>query len=51
MLMVKPLHKRTPQEKERIILDIQNLGGSIPNCVYRSFSLSAKIDIFLILIF
>jgi len=26
MLMVKQLHKRTPQEKERIILDIQNLG-------------------------
>jgi len=26
MLMVKRLHKWTPQEKERIILDIQNLG-------------------------
>jgi putative transposase len=26
MLMVKRMHKRTPQEKERIILDIQNLG-------------------------
>lgn len=26
MLMVKRLHKRTPQEKERMILDIQNLG-------------------------
>ena len=26
MLMVKRLHKRTPQEKERIILDIQDLG-------------------------
>lgn len=26
MLMVKQLHKRTPQEKERILLDIQNLG-------------------------
>lgn len=24
--MVKRMHKRTPQEKERIILDIQNLG-------------------------
>jgi putative transposase len=26
MLMVKRIHKRTPQEKERIIIDIQNLG-------------------------
>jgi putative transposase len=26
MLMVKGLHKRTPQEKERILLDIQALG-------------------------
>lgn len=26
MLMIKRLHKRTPQEKERIILDIQDLG-------------------------
>jgi putative transposase len=26
MLMVKRLHKRTPQEKEKILLDIQNLG-------------------------
>jgi putative transposase len=26
MLMVKRLQKRTPQEKERILLDIQNLG-------------------------
>lgn len=26
MLMVKQIHKRTPQEKERILLDIQNLG-------------------------
>ena len=26
MLMVKQLHKRTPQEKEKIILDIQSLG-------------------------
>ena len=24
--MVKRLHKRTPQEKEKILLDIQNLG-------------------------
>lgn len=29
MLMVKSLHKRTPQEKERIILDIQNLGVTV----------------------
>ena len=26
MLMVKKLHKRTPQEKEKILLDIQALG-------------------------
>jgi len=26
MLMVKRMHKRTPQEKERILLDIQDLG-------------------------
>lgn len=26
MLMVKKLHKRTPQEKERILLGIQTLG-------------------------
>lgn len=26
MLMVKRLHKRTPQEKERMLLDIQTLG-------------------------
>jgi putative transposase len=26
MFMKKALHKRTPQEKERIIMDIQNLG-------------------------
>ena len=26
MLMVKQIHKRTPQEKERILLDIQHLG-------------------------
>ncbi|HOK26804.1 MAG TPA: transposase [Bacteroidales bacterium] len=26
MLMVKQIHKRTAQEKERIILDIQSLG-------------------------
>jgi putative transposase len=26
MLMVKQIHKRTPQEKERIILGIQSLG-------------------------
>lgn len=26
MLMVKKLHKRTPQEKEKILLDIQVLG-------------------------
>lgn len=26
MLMVKRMHKRTPQEKERILLDIQELG-------------------------
>jgi putative transposase len=27
--MLKSLHKRTPQEKERIILDIQNLGVTV----------------------
>lgn len=26
MLMVRSIHKRTPQEKERILLDIQELG-------------------------
>ncbi len=26
MLMVKRMHKRTPKEKERILLDIQELG-------------------------
>jgi putative transposase len=26
MLMVKRMHKRTPQEKERILIDIQELG-------------------------
>lgn len=26
MFMIKQLHKRTPQEKERILLDIQELG-------------------------
>jgi len=26
MLMVRQFHKRTPQEKERILLDIQKLG-------------------------
>ncbi len=26
MLMVKRMHKRTPLEKERILLDIQGLG-------------------------
>jgi putative transposase len=26
MLMVKRMHKRTPQEKEKILLDIQDLG-------------------------
>jgi putative transposase len=29
MYMVKKLHKRTPQEKERIILDIQRLGVTV----------------------
>lgn len=29
MLMVKELHKRTPQEKEKILLDIQTLGVTI----------------------
>ena len=29
MFMVKKLHKRTPQEKERIILDIQSLGVTV----------------------
>jgi putative transposase len=27
--MVKKLHKRTPQEKEKIILDIQSLGVTV----------------------
>jgi putative transposase len=29
MLMVKALHKRTPQEKEKILLDIQTLGVTV----------------------
>jgi putative transposase len=29
MLMRKELHKRTPQEKEKILLDIQNLGVTV----------------------
>ncbi len=29
MLMVKALHKRTPQEKEKILLDVQSLGVTI----------------------
>ncbi len=29
MFMVKKLHKRTPQEKEKIILDIQSLGVTV----------------------
>jgi DNA invertase Pin-like site-specific DNA recombinase len=28
-LMVKQIHKRTPQEKEKIILDIKKLGVTI----------------------
>jgi putative transposase len=35
--MVKQIHKRTPQEKERILLDIQNL-GVIAGC--RKYGLS-----------
>jgi putative transposase len=38
MLMKKVLHKRTAQEKERILLDIQNIGvvaGCRKHCISR----------------
>jgi len=29
MLMKREIHKRTPQEKEKILLDIQSLGVTV----------------------
>ena len=40
MLMVKSLHKRTPQEKEKILLDIHSLGVAV-GC--RKYALSKKL--------
>jgi len=39
MLMKKQIHKRTPEEKEKIILDIQRLGvvaGCRKNCISKA---------------
>jgi putative transposase len=40
MLMVKSLHKRTPQEKEKMLLDINSLGVAV-GC--RKYALSKRL--------